>query len=1053
VSRDFNAAAQAPPELDWPIEITLFAKKGGPLTKKISLGKDGKLVSDASKCLMNSGTARRASLDNIAALGTLIHALDPHEAITLGELRLALPDSVSVTTKHKLVMKQGAAEPDLIARTGEYILFRPKRPAFALFDFDTKGMLPDMVDRLDELGGYWAALRTVVPELERAGRVVRPSTSAGLFRTDTGEKLLGSNGLHVYVPVRDGTDIERFLKTLHDRCWLAGLGWMMVGGGGQLLERSIVDRMVGAPERLVFEGTPVLKPPLAQDAAIRRPIVTEGEILDSEIACPPLTIIEHVKLADLRAREAHRLAPQRAKARTDFILRQSQPLAARTGLSLARATRLIERQCDDGILLPDIVLLFDDPALAGTTVSAVIADSGRFEGATLADPLEGIEYGACKAKIMRRSDGTPWIHSFAHGRTIYELKLDARAAEAALQKTPRDEVVEAFVRIALAAVLDDDELESLRNLVADRSGVGKRVLDRKLQHAREQRAERRAQEERDRRAAERSDPRPQIPAPPADAPWLPQMQVLNDVLGKSRGPESPMRDVEGFVVQVRVRRVPKMHLLTARGSNQCDTDETRLPAPEQPLLTRLDEITLAELIEQHIEYVGAETGRAVHLASPFVKHFLKRNDDALPIATGVATLPIVLPDGVLLSGRGLDRGRGIVFRVPAELEAILPKPAECTPEVVAEVMRYLTNEWLCDLACDYAGKCIIIACALTILERLLLTERPAFFVTAGQRGGGKTTTVNMVSLAVLGFRAAAAAWSPSEEERRKALFSYLREGVPLLVWDNLPRGATISCPSIEKALTAETYSDRILGESETGTAPAFTVPIFTGNNITPRGDLSSRSLGARLAVDRPDPENRPFAHPDPIAWTEANRGRILQALYTVLLGNPRLHDRNPEQAPTRFKMWWHLVGSAVEHAAAQHVRIDEEKVRWFVADPHPICPPAPISFTDLFVSGEGGDEQASSLATVLHVLRTKWRAGCKAAEVAGYAVLTDEAATEFRDAIEQASGKAMKMITATAVTWRLKAVADAPVVVGNDTLVLRYNPGNQGGTFLVRSIR
>jgi hypothetical protein len=66
----------------------------------------------------------------------------------------------------------------------------------------------------------------------------------------------------------------------------------------------------------------------------------------------------------------------------------------------------------------------------------------------------------------------------------------------------------------------------------------------------------------------------------------------------------------------------------------------------------------------------------------------------------------------------------------------------------------------CDLATDYAGRCIVIACALTILERLLLTERPAFFVTAGQRGGGKTTTVNMVSLAVLGFRAAAAAWSP-----------------------------------------------------------------------------------------------------------------------------------------------------------------------------------------------------------------------------------------------------------------------------------------------------
>jgi hypothetical protein len=122
---------------------------------------------------------------------------------------------------------------------------------------------------------------------------------------------------------------------------------------------------------------------------------------------------------------------------------------------------------------------------------------------------------------------------------------------------------------------------------------------------------------------------------------------------------------------------------------------------------------------------------------------------------------------------------------------------------VAKAMRYLTDDWLCDLASDYVGKCVVIACALTIIERLLLAERPAFFVTAGQRGGGKTTTVHMIALAVLGICAAAAAWSSSEEERRKALFSYLREGVPLLSWDNLPRGAAISCPSIEKSLTTD----------------------------------------------------------------------------------------------------------------------------------------------------------------------------------------------------------------------------------------------------------
>jgi hypothetical protein len=243
------------------------------------------------------------------------------------------------------------------------------------------------------------------------------------------------------------------------------------------------------------------------------------------------------------------------------------------------------------------------------------------------------------------------------------------------------------------------------------------------------------------------------------------------------------------------------------------------------------------------------------------------------------------------------------------------------------------------------------------------------------------------------------------------------------------------------------------GVSDTGTAPAFTIQIFTGNNITPRGDLASRSLPLRLAVDRPDPENRLFAHPDPIAWTEANRGSILQALYLILLGNPRLRDRNPVQAPTRFKMWWHLVGSAVEYAAAQHAQIAGERVKWRLADPHPICPPAPIRFADLFLAGEADEEQSAGLATVLDILRRRWPNGFKSADVASYAGEAEEGAIAFRAALEQASGKVLKIISSPRIAWRLKGLIDAPVIVGDVTLVLLRAAGHEGAEFTVREIR
>jgi hypothetical protein len=754
-------------------ELTIFAKSDGPLTKRISLGPDGKVKSDGSACLMNSGIAYRARCSDLAAFAAIVGSIKQNEAIALGALRPDLPDRVEVRTKRKLDELNAAPQPGIIARTGDYMTYPGGQPVFALLDFDTKDMPREVAARLESLGGFWAALTCVVPALAKAGRVIRRSTSAGLFRTDTGETLPDSCGLHVFVPVLDGFDTERFLKNLHERCCLRGLGWKTIGAGGQLLERSIVDRMVSRPERLVFEGPPLLQPPLAQDIASRQPVATEGVLLDTAVTCPPLTIVEEAKLREFREKEARRLAPEASKARREFILGQSKRLADRTGISAQRAERVIARQCA-GILLPDVLLAFDDKELANATVGDVLSDPGRFEGATLADPLEGIKYGVCKAKVMRSGDGTPWIKSYAHGNTVYKLLHDAQAIEEALQKVPAERVGDTFVSMTLLGETSEDEHEWLRQIACNRAGIGRQTLDAKLKRAREESAERRAREERERRAAERRDPRPQIVAPAPDAPWLPHMQAINDVLSRSPEVEPPMRDMDGNITQVRARPVSSMHLLTPIGVNQGEQKESRLPAPTDTLLTPLDAAQVAELIERYIEYVD-ETGRPVHLGMPFVRHYLRRNDNVLPVVVAVATLPIVLPNGTIAGGSGLARDLGIIFRVPTELGALLTPEIDCASSAVLEAMQFLTGEWLCDVATDYSGKCILVAILMTILERLVLPERPAFFITAGQRGGGKTTAANMVAVAALGRRASAAAWSASEEERRKAVFAYFTE--------------------------------------------------------------------------------------------------------------------------------------------------------------------------------------------------------------------------------------------------------------------------------------
>jgi hypothetical protein len=898
------------------VELTKFTKIGGPLTKRILLGPDGKLVSDGSACVMAQGVAERVRVASVSELATLIEKLSASQAIALGALRTSLPDKVEVISERNL---NGVARPDIIARTGANIVYQG--PAFALLDFDTKGMPPAVTAQLKQLGGFWLALLSVLPALGGMARVTRRSTSSGLSRTDTGRKVAGSDGVHLYIKVNDGDDVERFLRALHARCWLAGLGWYMVSANGALLERSIVDRMVGGPERLVFEGGPVLVPPLKQDKESRRPVAVDGSMLDTVTACPPLTIVETAKLEDMKARERQRLAPEMAKARAKFVGVQAKRLAERTGKSEQDARKIIERQYE-GVLNPDVVLPFDDEKLAGKTVRDVLANPEFYEGETLADPLEGVDYGRCVAKIMRRSDGTPWIHSFAHGRTIYELKRDAATVRRAMQGAAKNDVVATFVKLAVDADVDAVELEELRQLAKKLSGVG---------------------------------------------------------------------------------------LMT------------KLPTPEQWVLARMDDKECAELIEQHIDfYVENEDGfrRSVHLPSQFVAHYLQRHDGALPTVVAIATAPFVLADGILLAPDGLDRDRGIVFIIPKELRAIVPERKDCTKKAVKAAMDYLTDEWLCDVATDYAGKCIIIAAALTLVERTLLPDRPVFFVTAGRRGGGKTTTLTMLIMAITGLWPAAAAWSTNEEERRKALMSYFLYGVPYILWDNIARGTQISCPHIEKSCTAAYYSDRKLGVSQMVCTAASAIHFFTGNNIGPRGDLASRSLRIRLDVDRADPENRPFKHPDAVGWTKNHRAEILAALFAILLGNPQLKQPRNAEGKTRFKMWWRLVGSAVEHGA----ELVGHK----------------LDFKSLFIVQEEDDEESASLADVLDVLAKQWSKEFTAKDVAELinSEYPDEDQQMVRDYLLPGT-PSHHMFSAKTVARLLKRHLDEPVRSGARTLALR----------------
>ena len=475
-----------------PIEVTVLKKDRGILSKRISLV-DGKVVSDGSECAMGRGRAERRRVVDLAEFARLID-LKSNEALALGALRADLADAVVIATK-----KEVAASPEsgAVARSADNIAYRAGEPAPVLFDFDTKDMSAQVARRIEELGGFWGTLVSTIPGLAGAAHVVRRSTSSGLSNADTGVPYPGSAGIHAYVEAEDGSDAVRFLQAAHDRAWLAGLGWYALGKDGKLLERSLVDRMVGQGERLVFEGAPKVVPPLKQDAASRRPEFFPGTRVDTRAVAPSLSASEIQAKARFLAEDKRRVEPERKRRRDAYVEKEVASLRSRhTGMTIPEAKASIEKR-SSGILTPDVILPFDakedldDNVVADVTVEDVLTAPEMFAGLTLADPIEGVEYGRGKATIIIGDDGLPFINSFAHGGAVYRLRYDARTIRKRLASAPDTDKVDQLVKLLIAADVDPVEEGRLIKEVKEATGDGVRAIKAKLKEARAEQNQRR----------------------------------------------------------------------------------------------------------------------------------------------------------------------------------------------------------------------------------------------------------------------------------------------------------------------------------------------------------------------------------------------------------------------------------------------------------------------------------------------------------------------------------------------------------------------------------
>lgn len=1027
------------------ITLSVFRKEDGPLTKRISLGEDGALLTDGSACKMARGSVRPVHVASMDELAALLNGLQQNEAIALGTVeteKLGDDGTATVLCHRNLPLDPSAG---VVSRSLDYFGFLPGQPGLLLVDFDSKGLPDELLTRIRK-EGFTAILAEVVPSLISAAMLWRPSTSSGIYHPETGQRFEKDGG-HLYVGVQDASDIGRATHVLHQRCWLAGFGHILVGRAGQLLERSIVDVAVGSPERLVFEAAPRLDPPLVQDT--RHCVVTTGELMDTRVAIPDLTPDEQgvfERLLSAAKADADRVAAPIRKRVDEQELRQLRA----NGITDGEARKRVAAK-HRGQLYPHARLEFDN--LGSAAVGEVLASPHAYHGETLADPLEP-DTGPCRAKLFLNSNGSVMVHTFARGGSVFRLLADRATIDRAVQESGAADVMATATRLVSNADLTPTELDGLIAPVALRSAAGKAAVRKELTAAAKASKILNASTA---HPGEASGSKPVLLAPPRDGELLPTLEAVDAVLCNAGGLEPPFRLADGELALIREAVPSGLHmLLSDDGVEELGTnDQSFIPAPPHLTLAAADYSELAIIVEEHLRFEHRpKDGEPyyVRIRDGHATAYAKWPRSKLPRVHALVTLPIVLPGRKILSGRGLDRDQRVIFRIPDALLACMPEPDEVELDYAVDRFDWLVNEWLVDVSADLAGKAAIIAMAAQTIDRHILPERPAYIVDAGLRGGGKTTVVIMVSMAVTGNRPAAAAWTDKEDERRKGLMAALMSGVPMIPFDNIGRGTHIQCPHIEAALTSAEKTDRVLQESRVMTVSTASTVVFTGNNIMAAGDMASRILRIGLDVDRPDPENREFAHPDPAAWTLKHRGEILNAIYSILLV-PRSSE-DTAHSKTRFKAWQRLIGCPIEIVA-------NEWLRRQTAEADGAEKIASFSFQSMLRGNEDDDPEAEGTRELLEGLwddfgdeseeqSRLFKAGAVAAVLQGPGKYEPEAgdwagwkaekdkADALRGSLAAALGSSpiTGRLTPNEIGSKLRALAGRPVITDDGVMIL-----------------
>jgi hypothetical protein len=294
---------------------------------------------------------------------------------------------------------------------------------------------------------------------------------------------------------------------------------------------------------------------------------------------------------------------------------------------------------------------------------------------------------------------------------------------------------------------------------------------------------------------------------------------------------------------------------------------------------------------------------------------------------GITSIPLFRSDGDLIDREGYDDVTRMLYQPEDGLKINVPdEPSRQALFEAATLIKYPVAQFPFESDADKANW---IGMAFTPLLRYLAPGPYKLgIIEAHQPGSGKGYLAGM--LRKLHGGTLRGALPDKEAEMRKTITTALLGAEGIIVFDNVK--GMISSPSLEALLTAETWSDRLLGGNTEATIANDRLWILTGNNASIGGDMARRVLKVRLDAG-PSPENRTgFDIANPVKWMGDHRGEYLSALMTVIRSWLYAGAQMPPATGSdSYALWRQMLSGILSHAGLGE-EFDAKAVRPAMSD-------------------------------------------------------------------------------------------------------------------------